>query len=95
MTGSDVTLGELARRLDVLHSDLKDLRSAVVERDDLANASNGWLASLTGHEKSCALQLGAMDARVASLEAWQTWGLRILAGAVLSAVIALVLVTQR
>jgi hypothetical protein len=89
-----VTLGELARRMDMLHTDLKELRSAVAERDDLATVTAGWQAALSGHEKQADLKWDAYDARVTALESWQTWAMRLVIGAVLSGVVALLLAVK-
>ena len=57
MALDDVTLGELARRMEGLHIDLKELRLAVVERDDLQTVVAGWQAALAAHEINADLKV--------------------------------------
>ena len=55
MGSDDVTLGELARRMDLLHSDVKELRTSIVEHDDLTAVANSWQMLLQAHESNAAL----------------------------------------
>lgn len=87
----DVTLGELARRMDLLHGDVKELRGAIVEHDDLRAAAGAWHTALQAHENLADRRMTAVETRMDRLDAWHAWALRIVLGAVLVALLALVL----
>ena len=89
---NDVTLGELARRMDLLHADVKELRTSIVEHDDLSAVANSWQLLLQSHESRAELVRIGLETRITHLEAWNTWAVRIVLGLVLSAVVAVVLV---
>lgn len=86
----DVTLGELARRMESIHVDVKELRAAVVNHDDLAIATKGWDKALEAHEAFSAARAESMSSRISDLEAWQTWVVRIVIGIVMAAALGLV-----
>lgn len=92
MPDNDVTLGELARRMDLLHSDVKELRASIVEHDDLSAVANSWQLLLQSHESRAELVRVSIEQRLASLEAWNTWAMRIVLGLVLAAVVGVALV---
>lgn len=76
----DVTLGELARRLDILHQDVRDMRSDLVKHDDLGVVNEAWRSAL-----------GRLEKDVSDLQSWQTWATRLIVGAVILAVVGLAL----
>ena len=88
----EVTLGELGRRLDVLSMDLRDMRHALVEHDDLRVAKEALSASLQAHEALAFARMDRSEYRIGALEATQTWLVRGIIAVVLLAVLALVLV---
>lgn len=90
MSDSDVTLGELARRMDSMHSDVRELRSAVVSHDDLKSAVGSWQLLLQAQEARQAVVITQIENRLVALESWNTWAMRIVLGAVLVAIIGLV-----
>lgn len=75
-----------------MHIDVRDLRDVVVKRDDLTAAASSWQMLLQSHEQFSAQRYAEVKARVDQLEAWQTWAMRLVIGAVLSAVVALVII---
>lgn len=87
----DVTLGEVARRVEALHSDVKEMRDRIVTHDDLRLVATAWEQLLTAHESNETLRITALDARVTVLEAFQTWAVRIVVGAVLVSAVGLLL----
>jgi len=87
----DVTLGELARRLDSMHTDVKEMRSSIVDHNDLTSVANSWTMLLAAHESKVDLQMQQVQTRIEQLEAWSTWAVRIVLGLVMSAVVGLVL----
>jgi len=87
----DVTLGELARRLDSMHTDVKEMRSSIVDHNDLTSVANSWTMLLAAHESKVDLQMQQVQAKVAALEAWNLWAMRIVLGLVLTSVVGLVL----
>lgn len=88
----DVTLGELARRMDLLHTDVKEMRSAVVEHDDLKSVANAWHLSLTAMESTSALKFQTLDTRVTSLESALRWVVMTVLAMVIAAVVGAVIV---
>ena len=87
----DVTLGELARRLDSMHTDVKEMRSSIVDHNDLTSVANSWTMLLAAHESKVDLQMQQVQAKVNALEAWNTWAMRIVLGLVLTSVVGLVM----
>lgn len=94
MAPDDVSLGEVARRLNALHQDVRELRNSIVERDDLSATATAWEASLRAHEQKMDLRFTQSDLEhrqlrrdIDTLQAWQTWAARIVLGAVLLAVL--------
>lgn len=77
MSEDVVTLGELGRRIDGMGKSLDKLADAVHQMDKKQSADF--------------IRLGHLEARVASLEDWKTWAMRIVIGAVIAGVLALVL----
>lgn len=73
-----VTLGELGRRIDGMGSSLDRLTNAV--------------HSIDKRQAGDFVKLGHLEARVASLEEWKRWAVRIVLGAVTLGVLGLVLV---
>lgn len=92
MSSDDVTLGELARRMDLLHSDVKELRVSIVEHDDLTAVANSWQLLLQSHENQAKLITLQLERRLDGLEAWNTWATRIVLGLVLAAIVGVVLI---
>lgn len=92
MDGTEVTMGELARRMDIIHQDVRDLRAAVAEKDDLQHVTTAWDAALKAHEAKSEIQHTVLENRVKALESWQTWAIRIVLGIVIAAVVGLVVV---
>jgi len=87
----DVTLGELARRLDSMHTDVKEMRTSIVDHNDLTSVANSWTMLLAAHESKVDLQMQQVQAKVAALEAWNIWAMRIVLGLVLTSVVGLVM----
>lgn len=87
-----MTLGELGRRMDLMHADVQAMRSSIVEHTDLDTATRGWERALAAHEATSALRDGNLDHRLTTVEAWQTWALRLVVGAVLMAGLGYLLV---
>lgn len=83
----EVTLGELARRMDALHGDVREMRRALVEHDDLTAISDGWKQALQAHERLADARMARAEARVSSLESTQAWLVRTIVAIILVAVI--------
>ena len=69
------TLGELGRRIDGMGASLDKLTDAVHTMDTKQSADY--------------VKIGHLEARVASLEEWKRWAVRIVVGAVVVALVAL------
>lgn len=94
----DVTLGELARRMDSMHQDLRELRQVVVEHEDLTSVVEAWQGALAAQAKLHEEQLASVRQEVSvntqkidRLGGWVTWTGRVVIGAVIIAVIGLVI----
>lgn len=72
-----VTVGEIARRLDRMTARLDQLPDAA----DLQAVAGTWLAQLQATDS----RVEELQRRIAHLEEWQTWALRIIVGALLTA----------
>lgn len=101
VNGTEVTLGEVARRLDGLHQDIRDLRTAVVERDDLQAVANSWhlllnaaeqraTDNLHNHARESEARMVRLEARVKAIEGWGIWAVRVVGGILITAVLAVV-----
>lgn len=84
----EVTLGELARRMDALHADVRAMRSAMVEQEDVRTLASGWEKALTAHETLANARMERVEGRVGALEASQTWVVRSIVAVILVAVIS-------
>ena len=71
--GSEITLGELGRRIDDVRATVHDMASKL-ERDYVRSAD-----------------LASLERRIASLEASQTWAVRLVMGLVIVALVGLVI----
>lgn len=87
----DVTLGELARRMDALHDDIRELRSSIVEHDDLSSVATAWQAALAAQDTNHMLLVGQLRRDVEDLQSWQMWATRLVVGAVILGVLGLLL----
>lgn len=90
----EVTLGELARRMDSIHTDVKELRASIVDHNDLSTVAASWQSALQAHEARANLIFTQHEAALKELQAWQTWAMRLILGAVLLAIIGGVLVAN-
>lgn len=90
----DVTLGEVARRLDALHDDVREMRREVVNHDDLKTAATGWHFSLEATEQRLTQRLDEHDRRIGRFESWETWAVRAVGLVLLAAVLSLVVRTS-
>lgn len=72
-----MTVGEIARRLDRMTARLDQLPDAA----DLQAVAGTWLAQLQATDS----RVEELQRRIAHLEEWQTWALRIIVGALLTA----------
>jgi hypothetical protein len=88
----DITLGEVHRSLELMRQDISGLRDSVVKRDDLTSAASAWTMLLQSHEQIAEQRHKELNNRITALESWQTWAMRIVLGAVMAGVLALVLV---
>lgn len=90
----DVTLGEVARRLDEMRTDMGHLRDSVgtlPDKDDLKAAAIAWHGSLEATEQRLDLRIDNLDRRLQRFESWETWGVRAVGLILLAAVLSLVL----
>ncbi|MFZ5852293.1 MAG: hypothetical protein ACOYY2_12995 [Actinomycetota bacterium] len=90
----DVTLGEVARRLDAMHVDLREMRREVVNHDDLKAVATAWHLALETTEQRLSQRLDEHDKRIARFESWETWGIRAVGLVLLAAVLSLVVRTS-
>lgn len=90
----DVTLGELTRHIDLLRDDVKDMRAGLVDQRDLTTATRGWERALEAHERAADMRMTHTESRVGAVEAWQTWALRLVVGAVLMAGLGYLLIDR-
>lgn len=72
-----MTVGEIARRLDRMTARLDQLPDAA----DLQAVAGTWLAQLQATDS----RVEELQRRIVHLEEWQTWALRIIVGALLTA----------
>lgn len=84
----EVTIGEVHRRVEELHDEVEDLRHTIVGKDRVKEM-------ISSHEAQIRLELHALEARISVLEQWQTWGMRIVLGLVLTAIVGLVIAVER
>lgn len=85
---TEPTPSELGRRLDEVRGDLRhisDRFDRLPDQQDLANVASAWMTSLTALEQHTATRVDHLNRRVDALDAWQTWAVRILLGALLVA----------
>lgn len=85
----DITMGELARRMEVLHKDLREMRTSLISRDDLSNTHTQFMAMVAAHESNDLLRFAGMQKDIDSLQSWQTWAMRVVLGAVLLGLLGL------
>lgn len=65
-----------------------------VSNDESLGLRIATLSALVAHEKNADLKWQAMEMRVASLENWQTWAMRIVLSLVIVAVVGVVLIER-
>jgi hypothetical protein len=85
-TAEAVTLGEVKRHLESLSGDVHKIRDKV---DDLTS----W-RDVQRVEDGLKMQLGALEKRIAELEAWKTWTLRTVVGLVIVAGFGLIIAAK-
>ena len=83
---NEPSVGEIARRLDRMGARLDQLPDAA----DLQAVAGVWLAQL----QSTDTRVEELRRRVDHLEGWQTWALRIVVGALLTAALGALLVLR-
>lgn len=91
MPDQEVTLGEVARSLQELRQDVREIRGVVAERDDLHTVTESWKAALSAHERHAETRIATIESDVQELRAWQTWAGRLVLGAVVLAIITALL----
>lgn len=79
MGEQDITLGEVGRRLDALTVALGGVQ--------------GTLGGLVARDAGDHVKLATIADRVSTLEAWQTWAVRIVLGLVITAVVGWAIVS--
>lgn len=87
----EVTLGEVARKVDDLAGKLEAIATNVADRpswQDVRRIERGWEERLTAAVKQREIVTRSQEHRINTLEAWQTWAGRLVMGGIVSAIIA-------
>jgi hypothetical protein len=106
MSEHDVSLPELSRDVAELRAGMGRLEAQVAalpDREYLTLIADGWRAALAASSRETSLRVELVDQaaqgraqtlghRLDGVEAWQTWAMRLVLGAVLLAGLGLVLV---
>lgn len=92
------TLGEVARSMSRLENEIgnvrKDIRSLeekVPTRELIAATERAWSSNLHALEERMLDKTAALEEKIEDLENWKTWTLRIVMGAVIMALMGLIL----
>ena len=100
MSDEQPTLGEIGRSVDRLEKeiggvrgDIRQLEEKVPTKELVAAMERAFQASLASTELRWDAEISLVKTKVDDLEAWKTWTLRLILGAVLLAVLGLVVVT--
>lgn len=87
----EVTLGEVARKVDDLAGKLEAIATNVADRpswQDVRRIERSWEERLTAAVKQREIVTRSQEHRINTLEAWQTWAGRLVMGGIVSAIIA-------
>lgn len=94
------TLGEIGRSVDRLEKeiggvrgDIRQLEEKVPTKELVAAMERAFHASLAATELRWDAEISLVKTKVDDLESWKTWTLRLIMGAVLLAILGLVVVT--
>lgn len=86
----EITLGEVARKVDDLAGKMDALATNVADRpswQDVRRIERGWEDRLIAAVKQREIVTRSQDHRITDLQAWQTWAGRLVGGGVISAII--------
>lgn len=100
MNDEHPTLGEIGRAVTRLETDLVGVRDAIRALEDkvpskelVAATERAWTSHMAAIEARFNDKIVTLEEKFEDLDAWKTWALRIVMGAVLAALLALVLTT--
>lgn len=89
---------ELGRRLDDLRADVRHVSERLdrlPDQTDLQTVATAWHASLEAQDQLHRTWRDHLETRVSSVESWQTWALRLVVGAVATAILSAMIVLGR
>lgn len=87
----EVTLGEVARKVDDLAGKMDTLATSVADRpswQDVRRIERAWEERLTSAVKQREIVTRSQEHRINDLQAWQTWAGRLFMGGIASSIIA-------
>lgn len=93
----EITLGEVARKVDDLANKVDSLATTVADRpswQDIRRVESAWQDKLTAAVKQREIVTRNADQRINTLEAWQTWAGRLFIGAVVTAIISAIFIVK-
>lgn len=100
MTDDQPSLGEIGRSVDRLEKeiggvrgDIKQLEEKVPTREFIEAMERAFLASLSATETKWSTKIEHIEDKIADLESWKTWTLRLVVGAILMAILGLVVIS--
>lgn len=87
---TEITAGEVARGLELIRGDIKELGAEVRERpdwQDIRRVESGLVLQIANERASRAIEYTSTSKAIAQLEDWNRWAVRIVFGAVATGVI--------
>lgn len=100
MSETQPTVGEIGRSVDRLEkeiggvrSDIKELADKVPTKEFIGAIERAFQANLDATEEKFDAKIAAVESKVADLEDWKKWTLRLVLALVIAAVMGLVLVS--
>lgn len=91
---SEPSTGEISRNLLLIREDLKGLKDSVEQRpdwNDLRDTRGNLEGKITAEARIRELERAVADKAIKALEDWKDWSVKLIVGAVLVAVVSLVM----
>lgn len=90
MSMTEITAGEVARGLELIRGDIKELGQEVRERpdwQDVRRIESGLMLQIANERAARAVDASATDKAIAQLEDWNRWAARLVLGALATGLI--------
>lgn len=90
MSMTEITAGEVARGLELIRGDIKELGAEVRERpdwQDIRRVESGLVLQIANEKAARVIETAAITKAIAQLEEWNAWAVRIAFGAAATGVI--------